>query len=54
MNIKEVNTPYDSSHKLKLNIGRAVAQIKYASAIDSLMYAMHCTRPDILFAICKL
>ena len=31
-----------------------VAQLEYASVIGSLMYAMHCTRPDIAFAVCKL
>ncbi|GJU76343.1 hypothetical protein Tco_1273413 [Tanacetum coccineum] len=36
------------------NNGRAVAQIKYTSAIGCLMYATHYTRPDIAYAICKL
>nr|GEV65235.1 zinc finger, CCHC-type [Tanacetum cinerariifolium] len=36
------------------NDGRAVAQIEYASAIGCLMYATHCTRPDIAYAVCKL
>ncbi|KAK4390497.1 Retrovirus-related Pol polyprotein from transposon TNT 1-94 [Sesamum angolense] len=31
-----------------------VAQLEYASAIGSLMYAMHCTRPDIAFVVCRL
>ncbi|XP_075099495.1 secreted RxLR effector protein 161-like [Nicotiana tabacum] len=52
--IKGYNTPYDSSVKLTANTGRAVAQLEYASAIGSMMYAMHCTRPDIAFAVCKL
>ena len=54
LNIKEANTPYDVSSKLTENTGRSVAQIEYASAIGSLMYAMHCTRPDIAFTVCKL
>lgn len=54
MNIKEANTPYDSSYKLAENSGRAIAQIEFASAIGSLTYAMHCTRPDIAFTVCKL
>ena len=54
LNIKEANTPYDVSSKLVENSGRTVAQIEYASAIGSLMYAMHCTRPDIAFSVCKL
>ncbi|KAH9672197.1 hypothetical protein KPL70_017637 [Citrus sinensis] len=52
--ILEANTPYDSSIKLLENSGRIVAQLEYASAIGSLMYAMHCTRPDIAFAVCKM
>ncbi|XP_072058025.1 secreted RxLR effector protein 161-like [Arachis hypogaea] len=35
-------------------MGRPIAQLEYASAIGSLMYAMHYTRPDIAFAVCKL
>lgn len=54
LKIKEANTPYDSSIKLLENSGRAVAQLEYASAIGSLMYAMHCTRPDIAFAVGKM
>ncbi|GLT95567.1 hypothetical protein SLE2022_132430 [Rubroshorea leprosula] len=54
LNIKEAPTPYDPSMRLTLNLGHIVAQLEYASAIGSLMYAMHCTRPDIAFAVCKL
>ncbi|KAJ9547348.1 hypothetical protein OSB04_019891 [Centaurea solstitialis] len=54
LNIKEFNTPFDSCVKLGANSGRAVAQLEYASAIGSMMYAMHCTRPDIAFAVRKL
>nr|KAJ0189684.1 hypothetical protein LSAT_V11C800438810 [Lactuca sativa] len=32
----------------------AVAQLEYASAVGSMMYATHCTRPDIAFAVSKL
>ncbi|KAH9681085.1 hypothetical protein KPL71_026816 [Citrus sinensis] len=52
--ILEANTPYDSSIKLLENSGRVVAQLEYASVIGSLMYAMHCKRPDIAFAVCKM
>jgi hypothetical protein len=52
--IKEVNTPFDSSIKLNDNSGRAITQLEYASAIGSMMYAMHCTKPDIAFAVCKI
>ena len=54
LGIKEFNTPYDSSVKLTENSGRIVAQLQYSSVIGSMMYAMHCTRPDIAFAVCKL
>ena len=54
LGIKEVTTPYDSTVKLIENSGRVVAQLEYASAIGSLMYAMHDTRPDISFTVCKL
>nr|GEV25879.1 retrotransposon ribonuclease H [Tanacetum cinerariifolium] len=33
---------------------RAVAQLEYASVIGCLMYATHCTRPNIAFAVSKL
>jgi len=52
--IKEANTLYDVSFKLKKIIKRAIVQIKYANAIGSLMYVMHCTRLGIIFMICKL
>ena len=51
LNIKE---PYDISSKLVENDGRTIAQIEYASAIGSLMYAMQCTKSDIVFVVCKL
>lgn len=54
LNIKDSNIPYDPNIKLSENNGRALAQLEYASAIGSFMYAMHCTRPDIAFAVCKL
>ncbi|GJT69582.1 zinc finger, CCHC-type containing protein [Tanacetum coccineum] len=54
LKIEEANTPYESSCKLVENNGRVVAQIEYASAIGCLMYATHCIRPDIAYAVCKL
>ena len=54
LNVEEVNTPFDSNYKLVENIGRAIAQLEYASAIGSMMYAMHCTRPDVAFAVNRL
>uniref|UniRef100_A0A2N9HK96 CCHC-type domain-containing protein n=1 Tax=Fagus sylvatica TaxID=28930 RepID=A0A2N9HK96_FAGSY len=52
--ILEVNTPFDSNYKLVENTGRAIAQLEYASAIGSMMYAMHCTRPNVAFAVNRL
>nr|GEY50897.1 zinc finger, CCHC-type [Tanacetum cinerariifolium] len=43
----------DTSSTSKNN-GRTIAQIEYASAIGYLMYATHCTRPDIAYTVCKL
>jgi hypothetical protein len=54
LNVKEVNTPFDSNYKLVENTGRAIAQLEFASAIGSMMYAMHCTKPDIAFAVNRL
>jgi hypothetical protein len=54
LNIKEANTPFDSSMKLNDYCDKTVAQLEYVSVIGSLMYAMHCIRPDIAFVICKL
>ena len=54
LNIKEANTPFNRSIKLGENTERAIAQLEYASAIGSMMYAMHCTRSDISFLVGKL
>jgi hypothetical protein len=40
--------------KLNYYYDKIVAQLEYHSAIESFMYVMHCTRPNITFAICKL
>ncbi|KAB2635301.1 S2-RNase [Pyrus ussuriensis x Pyrus communis] len=48
---------YNSAKKGLFSLGmkrKSVAQLEYASVIGSLMYVMHCTRPDIAFAISKL
>ncbi|GAA0152643.1 hypothetical protein LIER_11072 [Lithospermum erythrorhizon] len=50
LDIKEALTPYDHSKILEENKGRVVAQLEYASVIESLMYAAYCTRIDIAFA----
>jgi len=41
---------------MKLNdyYDKTVSQLEYASSSGSLMYVMHCTRPDIAFVIYKL
>ena len=54
LNIKEANTHFDQSIKLGENTRRTITQLEYASAIGSMMYAMHCTRPDISFSMGKL
>ena len=54
LNVKEVNPPFDSNYKLVENTGRVIAQLKYASAIGSMMYAIHCIRPDVGFAVNRL
>ena len=54
LNIKEANTLFDWSIKLGENTRRAIAQLKYASAISSIIYVMHCTRPNISFSVGKL
>ena len=54
LKIKDDNTPFDSSVKLEKNDSKVVAQLEYASAIRSLMYATQCTRAEISFAISKL
>ena len=47
-------SPFDSNYKLVENTGRAIAQLKYASVIESMIYAIHCTRPDVTFAVNRL
>ena len=52
--IKETSTTVDPSIRLFKNNERVVAQLEYASAIGSLMYAIQCIRLDIAFAVSKL
>uniref|UniRef100_A0A2N9H509 Reverse transcriptase Ty1/copia-type domain-containing protein n=1 Tax=Fagus sylvatica TaxID=28930 RepID=A0A2N9H509_FAGSY len=54
LNVKEVNTPFDSNYNVVENTGRAIAQLDFANAIRSMMYVMHCTRPDVAFAVNRL
>ena len=54
LEIKDANSPFDSSVKLEKNDDRALAQLEYASAIRSLMYVTQCTKANISFAISEL
>ena len=54
LKFKKVNTMFYPSLKLEKNSGRALTQLKYASAISCLMYLMQYTRPDIAFTVNKL
>jgi hypothetical protein len=46
-----VSTSFDSSLKLIVNDGRAIAQLQYASTIGCLMYLMICRRPNTAFVV---
>ena len=54
LKIKKAHTPFDSNMKFEKNEGRVVAELEYVSAVGSLMYAAHCTRADITYAVSKL
>lgn len=54
LGIHSYSIPCDFNIKLNRNIERTVAQLEYASAISSMMYAMHCTKPDMVYVVCKL
>ncbi|KAI3755705.1 hypothetical protein L1987_55511 [Smallanthus sonchifolius] len=47
-------TPIDTSQHLAKNRGEPVNQLEYSRIIDSLMYLMSCTRPDLAYAVSKL
>ncbi|GKE39706.1 zinc finger, CCHC-type containing protein, partial [Tanacetum coccineum] len=49
-----ISTPIDTSEKLMPNNGQAVSQLENSRMIGCLMYAMTCTRPDIVFTVGKL
>ncbi|GJZ76442.1 zinc finger, CCHC-type containing protein [Tanacetum coccineum] len=49
-----LSTPMDTSEKLMPNNGQVVSQLEYSRVIGCLMYAMTCTRPDIMFTVGKL
>lgn len=54
LDIKKTNAPYDVGCKFSENSNWTIAYIEYASAIGTLLYAMHCTKPNIAFVVCKL
>nr|GEV53150.1 hypothetical protein [Tanacetum cinerariifolium] len=51
---ESVSTPIDTSEELMPNNSQSISQLKYSRVIGCLMYAMTCTRPDIVFAVSKL
>jgi len=52
--VKPVSTSYDGNTQLKKNKGEAVAQLEYAQIIESLMYLINFTQPDIAYVACRL
>ncbi|KAL1334219.1 hypothetical protein AAHE18_11G161500 [Arachis hypogaea] len=46
-----VSTPFDPSIKFVPNTGSSVSQIEYAKIIGCLIYALTCTRPDIVYVV---
>ncbi|GJV11419.1 zinc finger, CCHC-type containing protein [Tanacetum coccineum] len=49
-----MSTPMDTSEKLMPNNGQAISHLEYSRVIGSLMYAITCIRPDIVFVVGKL
>nr|XP_033510309.1 secreted RxLR effector protein 161-like [Nicotiana tomentosiformis] len=49
-----MSTHFDANSQLKKNNSDPVAQSKYAQIIESLMYLMNFTRPDIAYVVCRL
>ena len=47
-------TPLDNSLHLSKNRGDDISQVEYSRVIESLMYLMSCTRPDIAYTISRL
>ncbi|XP_022883730.1 uncharacterized protein LOC111400555 [Olea europaea var. sylvestris] len=47
-------TPYDASSRFKKHLGPSVSALEYDRVIDSLMYLMNCTRPNIAYVVNRL
>ena len=54
LDIVPIKTSIDVNLHLSKNTGENKAQNEYASILDSLMYVMNCTRPNIACAVSKL
>ena len=51
---RPAKTPVDISLHLSKNTNAGISQLEYSQIIESLMYLMNCTRPDIAFTVSKL
>ncbi|KAM2838666.1 hypothetical protein COP1_030352 [Malus domestica] len=51
---KPAATPFDAGCKLEKNKGDAISQLEYSQVIESLMYLMNSTRPDLAYAVSRL
>ena len=51
---KPTATPFDVGCKLEKNKGNAISQLEYSQVIESLMYLMNSTRPDLAYAVNRL
>ena len=47
-------TPVDVNLFLSKNVQESISQLEYAQIIESLMYLMNCTRPDIAYVVSKV
>ena len=52
--IKENTNPFLPHIHLRKNTGTGTRQLEYSQIIESLMYLMNCTRPDIAYTVSKL
>ena len=47
-------TPLDNSLYLSKNRGESISQVEYSRIIESLMYLISCSRPNIAYTISRL